>query len=109
MGMIFYFSHQPGDFVQLPQLMGIDKFLHGIAYAILAGACLYGLHPITLNAGRALTAFIVLMFCLLFAISDEYHQAFIPGRFASVWDVAADAGGALLVVGVWYWKWQERT
>jgi VanZ family protein len=42
------------------------------------------------------------LFCLLFGISDEFHQAFIPGRVVSAWDVAADSFGALLVVCLWY-------
>jgi len=109
MGMIFYLSHQPGDFVQLPQFMGVDKLLHAIAYAILAGSFLYCLHPFIHVSNRAAAGIIVLFFCVLFGISDEYHQSFIPGRFVSVWDVAADGIGALLVVGLWYWgKGKDR-
>jgi VanZ family protein len=104
MGMIFYLSHQPGDFVKLPQVIAVDKLLHGIAYALLAGTFLYSLHPFTHDSNRAVTAIIVTVLCLLFGISDEIHQAFIPGRFVSAWDVAADGCGALLVVGLWYKK-----
>ncbi len=104
MGMIFYLSHQPGDFVKLPQVIAVDKLLHGIAYALLAGTFLYSLQPFTHNSNRAVTGIIVTVFCLLFGISDEIHQAFIPGRFVSAWDVAADGCGALLVVGLWYRK-----
>ncbi len=108
MGLIFYLSHQPYDFVQLPQVAGVDKLLHGIAYASLAGAFLYGFHPSTKDSRRTLTAVAAVIFCLLFGISDEYHQAFIPGRFVSVWDVAADGLGALLVVTLWYKPWQRK-
>jgi VanZ family protein len=105
MGIIFYLSHQPGDFVQLPKFIGADKLLHIIAYGSLAGAFLYGLHPFTHNSNEAVTAIVVVLFCLLFAISDEFHQGFIPGRFVSAWDVAADCFGALLVVG---WRYKHR-
>jgi len=108
MGMIFYLSNQPGDFVQLPQFMGVDKLLHGIAYSILAASFLYCLQPFINLSNRAAAGIIVVLFCVLFGISDEYHQSFIPGRFVSVWDVAADGIGALLVVGLWYGREGER-
>lgn len=109
MGMIFYLSHQPGDLVQLPNFMGIDKLLHLIAYGILAAAFLYGMHPFIHESHRALTVFGVVLFCLLFGISDEYHQSFIPGRFVSAWDVAADGLGGLLVAGFWSWRRRGET
>ena len=108
MGMIFYLSHQPGDFVQLPQFMGVDKLLHGIAYSILAASFLYCLHPFIHVSNLAVAGIIVVLFCVLFGLIDEYHQSFIPGRIASVWDVAADGIGALLVVGLWYRREGKR-
>jgi VanZ family protein len=103
MGMIFFLSHQPGDFNQFPPFfIGVDKLLHSIAYGILAGVFLYGLRPFIHDSNRALAGIIVVLFCVLYGISDEFHQAFIPGRFVSAWDVVADCFGALLVVGWWY-------
>ncbi|MDR3119916.1 MAG: VanZ family protein [Clostridiales bacterium] len=34
-------------------------------------------------------------FCALYAITDEFHQLFVPGRVASIIDVGVDALGAL--------------
>ena len=34
-------------------------------------------------------------FCILFAVLDELHQAFVPGRTSSVRDVLLDSIGAL--------------
>jgi VanZ family protein len=103
MGMIIYLSHQPGDTLRLwPDFFGFDKLLHLIAYGCLAGTFLYGLHPFAHTPNRAVAAIIVVLFCLLFAIGDEFHQSFIPGRFVSGWDVAADTFGAVLVVARWF-------
>lgn len=105
MGIIFFLSHQPGDFVELPQFFGIDKLAHVIAYGFLAGAFLYGLQPFFNTCNNKFAAvIIVVLFCLLFGISDEFHQSFIPGRFVSFWDVVADGFGAVLVVGYWFMK-----
>jgi hypothetical protein len=38
--------------------------------------------------------------CLLFAISDEYHQTFIPGRGGTWSDVAIDSLGVGLAVSI---------
>jgi VanZ family protein len=36
----------------------------------------------------------VLVWCALYAASDEIHQIFVPSRGPSVWDVLIDTGGA---------------
>jgi VanZ family protein len=109
MGVILFLSHQPNsNFAHLPQFEGIDKIAHIIAYGILAGTFLYGLQSFTHHSGRGNTSIIVVVFCLLFGISDEYHQSFIPGRQVSVWDVAADVVGALLVVGWWLSRQNQK-
>ncbi|MFC1844343.1 VanZ family protein [Thermodesulfobacteriota bacterium] len=109
MGIIFYLSHQPGDFIRLPLFPGIDKLAHCIAYGCLAGAFLYGLQPYfnTFN-NKFIVTIIVVALCVLFGISDEYHQSFIPGRFVSFWDVVADGLGAILVVGWWLLKTRPK-
>lgn len=35
-------------------------------------------------------------FCVAFACSDEFHQVFVDGRSAQIFDVCVDAAGALL-------------
>lgn len=36
-----------------------------------------------------------LLFCMFYAITDEFHQYFIPGRSAEIRDVIIDSSGAL--------------
>jgi hypothetical protein len=48
---------------------------------------------------------------LLFALLDEFHQSFVPGREASLSDVALDASGlGMALTGVWLGikKWGTR-
>ena len=55
-------------------------------------------------------AWIALAGVAVFAMTDEFHQLFVPGRQGSIWDVMIDslgaAGGliALWLVGRWR-KW----
>jgi len=39
---------------------------------------------------------VAVVFSGLYGISDEFHQYFVPGRYASVGDVAANFFGAFL-------------
>ena len=39
--------------------------------------------------------YLALILCVLYALSDEGHQAFVAGRTASLYDVALDSTGAL--------------
>jgi VanZ family protein len=107
MGMIFFVSHQPGDSIDLPPFIGFDKLMHMFAYASLAASFLYSLHPFVDKITVPVTGLAVVLFCLIFGLSDEFHQSFIPGRFVSGWDVLADTTGAVLVV-LWWLK-RKRT
>jgi VanZ family protein len=39
--------------------------------------------------------YMALMLCVVYALTDEGHQIFVPGRTASLYDVALDSTGAL--------------
>jgi VanZ family protein len=41
-----------------------------------------------------------LVLSFLYACSDEFHQAFVPGRHASAVDVAIDTAGAWIALGI---------
>ena len=47
---------------------------------------------------RGSEAGVVLALVALYAASDEFHQAFVPSRQASVWDVLLDTSGAALAL-----------
>ena len=74
-----------------------DKFLHTFGYSVLGVLALRAFHggfdhirpQPTLYAGLAV---------ILWGISDEFHQSFVPGRDASAWDVLADTVGFVIAV-----------
>jgi VanZ family protein len=69
----------------------LRKIAHAAEYAVL-GALLVR------ATGRAGVA---VGLGTLYAVSDEVHQSFVPGRLGSPLDVALDAGGVLVGVVVW--------
>jgi VanZ family protein len=44
------------------------------------------------------TILIVLLISLFYAMSDEFHQLFVIGRFASIEDILIDFAGSLLSI-----------
>lgn len=99
-GIIFYLSSQP-----VPpgiQLKGIDKLLHIIEYLPLGFLWALLLKEMGLR-GWMIFAFI---FSILYAISDEIHQLFVPGRLASVSDIFADGIGITLGIYIRY-RWRR--
>jgi VanZ family protein len=102
MGIIFFLSNQPGDSLELPDIPDLDKALHSIAYGVLALSALFAIPEQKYQANPYRISGLVVLFCLLYGISDEFHQTFVPGRFSSVLDLVADTIGAVVVVFVWF-------
>ena len=105
MGTIFFLSHQPGSSFSLPKIVHIDKLLHCLLYAVLGLAALLALPPQFRQLRPILASSAVVLFCLFYGITDEFHQSFIPGRNCDAFDVLADASGGLLAA-ICGWGWQ---
>jgi len=107
MGLLFYASSQPGDSFELPELFEIDKVLHCLAYAVLAACVLFAFPDRSSWPGGFSSGLGVVLFCLAYGISDEFHQLFVPYRSACVSDLVADTVGAVFAVLLWRW-WRAR-
>ena len=97
MGVIFWFSSQTSS--DLPNFDWADKIIkkggHMCGYALLAWSYWRALHfqPNKRNFAWLLT--------ILYAITDEYHQSFVTGRFPSAFDVFVyDNLGTLLALWI---------
>jgi len=72
----------------------IRKYAHGVVYLVLGMLVMIAF---TVSGIRGCKAFIFsLIFCLIYAASDEIHQLFVPGRGAKETDVLIDALGAVI-------------
>jgi VanZ family protein len=97
--LIFVLSAQP----DLPQpasgwlewliSSGAHAFVFGVLAVLLAWAL--GQRRRVLVVAFGLT--------LLYALSDEFHQAFVPGRQPDLMDIGCDALGAALGLALWDW------
>jgi len=101
MGGIFFLSHQSGDSLHLPSIPGIDKIGHMAIYGLLAVAVLWFLESADKPVAPASAALTAVLFCVIYGLSDEWHQTFIPGRMVSYHDLLADLAGPVLVTAIW--------
>ncbi len=101
MGTIFLLSHQPGDQLDVVEIPFLDKIAHFVVYAALAATVIFACSPDLKKRRPILVAALTVVICVLYGISDEYHQSFIPTRYVSVGDVLADTLGALCLALFW--------
>lgn len=101
MGLIFFFSSLKGK--DIPSLFCFqDIVFHFVVYAglgFLFARCLKNNFSFSKNK-------IVLLSCLfglIYGVSDEFHQIFVPGRTATFLDLTVDTLGAL--IGGFVFKW----
>ena len=100
--LIFWQSSGPLP-PRTPHLPGLDKLAHFAVYALLAflAARAFATRP---SADRAcVLPWAAALFAVLYGLSDEIHQSFVPGRNADLWDLVADACGA--IVGALVYRW----
>jgi VanZ family protein len=103
MSVIFYLSHRTEDdleswmpfFLMLFPWMSSFDWGHFAAYFILACTFYWGLGQAFVNIRGKL---LVILMCILFGVTDEYHQSFIAGRHPDLKDIRNDGIGALLAM-----------
>jgi VanZ family protein len=101
MGIIFLVSHQPE--VSIPAGLS-DKQSHSLAYTLLGVLMVRALAGGLGARISARTALLGIGLTALYGISDEYHQMFVAGRSAELYDLYADAiGGAIGAFACWLW------
>lgn len=82
-----------------------DKLAHGTEYAILAGLLMRAVHGAKPGWRLGAAVAVAVGIAVLWGVSDEIHQAFVPHRDPSLFDLLADAVGAGLgasLVGLFY-------
>jgi VanZ family protein len=73
-----------------------DKIVHFGIYFVLGISVQLAILAYFPKAGRITLMISTIMFGLLFGISDEFHQSFVPGRDSSLGDLIADTIGVAI-------------
>lgn len=94
---IFFFLGIDGDSITEEEFIKIEGFIRSAAhfseYALLAFLAAFLLKTYSLSALPVLGFSVA--FSSLYAITDEIHQIFVPGRAAQISDWLVDTSGAL--------------
>jgi VanZ family protein len=91
--LIFYLSSR--QHIPLPDVWNADKLLHLMAYVPMSFMLYVSLKVSGLRRYIAALAFLI---SVLYGVSDELHQALVPGRTPDVLDLAADTIGSIFGV-----------
>lgn len=75
------------------------KTSHGVVYAIVAILVMLLLSRFKIN--MFLKILITLLFCIVYAITDEYHQLHVDGRTGQMSDVIIDTYGAMIGISIY--------
>ena len=111
MGLLFFLSAQP----DLPQAPGrwldllTKKTGHAAVYGVLAWLYLRALRHRSLeNGASTILRAVSVGLAVAYALSDEYHQTFVPGRNGNLFDVAVDGVGACaaMLLDWWLARWK---
>jgi len=77
----------------------IRTHAHFLSYLVLGILTLNLLGVMGISKYRVL---ISLLICVVYAITDEFHQIFVPGRGAQISDILVDSFGALVGIEIMF-------
>jgi VanZ family protein len=93
--LIFYLSSKSGGELPRWSFMAHDKVLHALEYGGFAFLWAYAL--------GARRWYLAVAACMVYAVGDEFHQTFVPGRYGNdPGDLAADLVGSVSGAAAFY-------
>lgn len=107
LAMIFWFSTAAFSRDQTARIFGEYNYLaRELAHVGEYTALFLVLRWLTTKTFRRRTNWfhspLALVLSVAYAVSDEWHQSFVPGRTPSVDDLLLDVCGAVLGLALWY-------
>jgi len=91
---IYYFSSLPQAPFVMSTFQWQDKFLHFFAYLFYGCTISLAIHVHDASHPKKNILWLLFIGCL-YAVSDEYHQSFVPGRTSEIGDIIADCLGII--------------
>lgn len=94
--IIFWVSSQQQPFGVEIEIVGLDKILHIIEYAILGFLLARAFAGSSEKISIRDLVLITFIIGTLYGLTDEFHQHFTPGRVVSILDLISDAISSFL-------------
>jgi VanZ family protein len=102
MAVIFFLSHQ--STIAYPASLDariVSTLGHIGVFAVLAVLIWWALGLCPLSLDRRAVLSVVL--AILYGVTDEWHQSFVPGRMPDMMDIVADTFGATVAMILMTW------
>ncbi len=90
-GLIFLLSSVSRFPDVFPSFFGFDKLVHFGEYYLFGCLICRWLYAERSRFTNHHAVILTILIGTLYGISDEWHQSFVPGRDASIWDALVDA------------------
>lgn len=82
--------------------LGTDKLAHVAVFFILCWLSFRGFKYQSSKLASKMSLYLALVVTILYGFFDEFHQLYVPGRSADIYDMAADALGGFLFIAVFF-------
>ena len=105
--IVFYvssLSRLPDTGLQIPFM---DKLAHCTEYFLFGFMAIRAMAHLPWSLKTGWVYILAILLSLGYGLSDEYHQRFVPGRTADIFDFMADALGIFLA-GITHYLLQRR-
>ncbi len=92
-----------------PEVRILDKIYHFVEFFIFGYLLVRAFLNISAQGKEHKAIAVATALGIFWGISDEIHQAYVPGRDASALDVLADVLGVLTVAALVWWRRKKAT
>ena len=97
--IIFVESSVPGSKVPSTPL-GFDKLVHFFIFFVFCWLTFRATGALSPKFVPWMRVYLALVITVLYGFTDEFHQLYVPGRTADMYDMAADSLGGIFFVGL---------
>jgi len=84
-----------------PSFFGFDKLAHFCEYYLFGFLSCRWVSAMETPFLKGRAVWITIILGTLYGLGDEWHQSFVPGREASLWDALFDSLGVLTAAGTY--------
>lgn len=106
--VIFYVSSLEKIELPLEFISFNDLLFHASAYFLFGLTLMLAAYPWNASLDYPLSVYIILgLIGVLYGLSDEIHQSFVPNRTFAISDLLADSFGVIIALFVTSW-WAKR-
>ena len=102
-GLIFLLSSVPRFPDVFPSFFGFDKIVHFSEYYLFGCLIRRWLGAERSRFANQHAVILTILIGTFYGISDEWHQSFVAGRDASIWDAFIDALAVATAASTYLW------